>query len=75
MSLTKVLFSSLYLGFILAAGVSAAPSRPNIIVMMADDMGFSDLGCYGSEIETPHVDALALAAAVVVPLQCTPSTR
>ncbi len=26
---------------------------------MADDMGFSDIGCYGSEIETPHLDALA----------------
>ena len=36
-----------------------ANRRPNIILMMADDMGFSDLGCYGSEIETPHLDALA----------------
>jgi arylsulfatase len=45
----------------LAAGaVSAAPAkRPNIIVMMADDMGFSDLGCYGGEIDTPHIDSLA----------------
>lgn len=37
----------------------AAPSRPNIIVMMADDMGFSDLGCYGGEIQTPNLDKLA----------------
>jgi len=35
------------------------PSRPNIIVVMADDMGFSDLGCYGGEIETPTIDRLA----------------
>lgn len=33
--------------------------RPNIIVVMADDMGFSDLGCYGSEIQTPNIDGLA----------------
>lgn len=33
--------------------------RPNIIVMMADDMGISDVGCYGSEIDTPNIDRLA----------------
>lgn len=33
--------------------------RPNIIVIMADDMGFSDLGCYGGEIQTPNLDRLA----------------
>lgn len=36
-----------------------ADTRPNIIVIMCDDMGFSDLGCYGSEIPTPHLDRLA----------------
>ncbi len=34
-------------------------NRPNVVLIMADDMGFSDLGCYGGEIETPHLDALA----------------
>ena len=34
-------------------------NRPNIVLIMVDDMGFSDLGCYGSEIDTPNVDSLA----------------
>ena len=37
----------------------AADDRPNIVLIMADDLGFSDLGCYGGEIETPHLDRLA----------------
>jgi arylsulfatase len=38
---------------------AAAAAKPNLIYILADDMGFSDLGCYGSEIATPHLDALA----------------
>lgn len=34
-------------------------SRPNILVILADDMGYSDLGCYGGEIQTPNLDKLA----------------
>ena len=54
-----------YLSIFLAASVAQvqaqAPGRPHIVLIMCDDMGFSDLGCYGSEINTPHIDSLARA--------------
>ena len=44
----------------LAAGFAFAAPPPNIVLIMADDLGYGDLGCYGSGInQTPHIDALA----------------
>ncbi|WP_283388898.1 arylsulfatase [Barnesiella viscericola] len=54
---------TLFVPFML--GTAALPlsaqkaTPPNIVLIMCDDMGFSDLGCYGSEIQTPHLDSLA----------------
>src|SRR5262245_8201679 len=38
---------------------ASAAEKPNIVVILADDMGFSDIGCYGGEIATPNLDRLA----------------
>ncbi len=54
-----------------------APGAPDIVVVLLDDVGFSDFGCYGSEIHTPHIDALAadglrFSQYTTVPM-CTPA--
>lgn len=58
--LLSIVATALGLGLnIVQPARAAAADRPNIIVVLVDDMGFSDLGCYGSEIPTPNLDALA----------------
>lgn len=46
-------------GPIAAVRAAQAPSRPNVLFILADDMGFADAGCYGGEISTPNLDRLA----------------
>ena len=61
MNKTKIICGVSLVG---ALGVSCVekqklPEKPNIVLIVADDSGFSDLGCYGGEIRTPNLDALA----------------
>jgi len=48
-----------FCGFCLLPSLEIAGRNPNVLLIMADDMGYSDLGCYGGEIQTPHLDGLA----------------
>ena len=50
----------------------AEPPRPNIVVILADDLGYSDLGCYGSEISTPNLDRLATKGIKLTQFYTTP---
>jgi arylsulfatase A-like enzyme len=59
-SRVNVLCAGLIVGIsVLTADNLHAADKPNIVVILADDMGFSDLGCYGGEIATPNLDRLA----------------
>ncbi|MDF7823590.1 sulfatase-like hydrolase/transferase [Pontiellaceae bacterium B12227] len=42
-----------------SGALASAPPSPNILIIMVDDMGYSDIGCYGGEIKTPNLDSLA----------------
>src|SRR4051812_26943092 len=63
----------------LAAPLNAAPSRPNIVLIYADDLGYGDVGCYGATaVKTPNIDRLTreglrLTDAHCASATCTPS--
>lgn len=50
---------SIVLTMLLSSTLAHGADRPNIIIVLTDDMGYSDIGCYGGEIDTPNLDTLA----------------
>lgn len=75
-SAPRFLFAILLMNACCASG-ALAKEQPNIIVILADDLGYSDLGCYGGEIKTPNIDALARGGVKLTQLynsaRCCPS--
>ena len=55
----RILINSMMLSCLATGTAISAPSRPNIVLLVADDVGYSDIGAFGSEIETPNIDSLA----------------
>ena len=55
----KVILSSTLTGVLSLPLMAQTSQKPNVILIMADDMGYSDIGCYGGEIQTPNIDKLA----------------
>ena len=58
-SIAGVAVVLIFLAVARAQSPATSLKRPNIVILLADDVGFSDIGCYGSEIHTPNLDALA----------------
>jgi len=60
-AILNLIFCTIILGALpgCSSPVAEKPSQPNILLILVDDMGWSDIGCYGGEIQTPNLDALA----------------
>ena len=71
--LTLIVLAALFVICAARDARSAERPRPNIVLILADDIGFSDAGCYGGEIQTPHLDALARDGPLLRRVQLAPT--
>lgn len=68
----KFLTAAAIAAALIVTPLAAQETRPNIVVILADDVGFSDFGAYGSEISTPNIDALAARGALFSNFHASP---
>src|SRR3990167_3664823 len=61
------------LGLLAASNAVAADARPNILLIVADDLGYSDLGAFGGEINTPNLDQLAAGGLQLTSMYAAPT--
>ena len=55
----KLKWLALLLGLVAWSGIRVAAEKPNLVILLLDDAGWTDVGCFGSQIETPNIDRLA----------------
>ncbi len=70
----KIVSTAVWFGLILLASMGAAAETPNIIVIMADDLGYGDIGCSGGRVATPNIDKLAAEGRRFTSGYCSAST-
>ena len=73
----KKITSSIFVSITVLLALTAVAKKPNVIVIMADDLGYGDLGCYGAKpknLKTPHIDKLAKEGLKFTSGYCSAST-
>lgn len=72
MTARSFIITAIALAFCEWASAAALDGRPNILLIVADDLGYADLGAYGSEIDTPEIDALARSGVLFTQFHTAP---